>query len=365
MIIQKAKETMSSRQRVLNTFAYEKTDRVTIGFDTNPLIKQKFFAALGVSNEDNDAFLHAIGVDYHGIGASYTGPLLYPEKPGLQVGLLDGSYSRYVKHDTGGYWENCEFPLMGASDEMLDSFPVPDPDDFNYDEALDNAKSLEGEFALFAGGAGTPGSINSNGRIMGMEDIFCHLYTENEAALRFIKRRADFKLGHLERLLDKCRGYIDFVWLGEDLGSQHAPMISLEMYRKLIKPIHKDFIDLAKSYGLYTLFHTCGCSSFVYEDFIEMGVTGVDALQPEAANMSPAYLSEHFGGRLNFRGCISTAGALSFGTPDDVRKVCMETLEIMKKHRGYHFAPSHMIQDNTPVENVIAMYRAAHEFGCY
>jgi uroporphyrinogen decarboxylase len=32
---------------------------------------------------------------------------------------------------------------------------------------------------------------------------------------------------------------------------------------------------------------------------------------------------------------------------------------------GYHFAPTHQIQDNTPVENVVAMYQAAHDFGVY
>ena len=34
-------------------------------------------------------------------------------------------------------------------------------------------------------------------------------------------------------------------------------------------------------------------------------------------------------------------------------------------HRGYHFAPTHAIQDNSPVENVIAMYQAAHKDGRY
>ena len=33
--------------------------------------------------------------------------------------------------------------------------------------------------------------------------------------------------------------------------------------------------------------------------------------------------------------------------------------------RGYHFAHTHQIQDNTPVENVVAMYNAAHKYGCY
>jgi uroporphyrinogen decarboxylase len=98
---------------------------------------------------------------------------------------------------------------------------------------------------------------------------------------------------------------------------------------------------------------------------IGIGIKGVDSLQPEAKDMSPAYLAERFGGRLNFRGLISTTGALSFGTPEDVTELCGNTLDVMMKYGRYHFAPSHAIQDNTPVENVIAMYQAAHDFGRY
>ena len=81
--------------------------------------------------------------------------------------------------------------------------------------------------------------------------------------------------------------------------------------------------------------------------------------------MSPAYLAENFGGRLSFRGCISTAGPLAYGTAQETEDICRETLAIMMKAGGYHFAPTHAIQDNSPVENVIAMYQAAHTWGKY
>ena len=93
-----------------------------------------------------------------------------------------------------------------------------------------------------------------------------------------------------------------------------------------------------------------------------MGVKGVDTLQPEAAHMSPSYLLEHFGGRLNMRGCISTAGPLAYGTPEDVRNNCVEILDMMKPYGGYHFAPTHQIQDNSPVENVFMMYQTVYDY---
>ena len=359
----RAKETMTARERVKRTFDFEKTDRVTIGYEANGAIHERLCRALGVNPNDMESLYRALGVDYRGIGAPYTGPELYKAPPDRRVNPLEGCVMRWVEHGSGGYWDFCDFPLQDAEDEAFDAFPVPDPDHFDYEAAAAHAKSYRGEYALYVGNAGMPDIINSNGRIMGMEDVLCHLLTENEAAMRFIHRRADFHLKMMERLLDACRGMIDFVWLGEDLGTQHTQLISTELYRRTLKPIHKQFVDLAKSHNLPVLIHSCGSSSWVYEDFIEMGVRGVDTLQPEAHNMSPEYLVEHFGGRLNFRGCISTAGPLAYGTVQEVEENCRQVLEIMRPAGGYHFAPTHAIQDNSPTENVLEMYRSVHKYG--
>ena len=362
-VIKKAPETMTARERVIRTFNYEPTDRVTIGYDSNPGIHQRLMAELGARTQEE--LLQALGVDYRGIGAPYIGPELFKAPPDRRVNPLEGCIMRKVEHPTGYYWDFCDFPLKDAEDEDFERFPVPNPDDFDYDEALDKARSYGGQYGLYIGSPGIPDIINSNGRIMGMEDVLCHLLTGNEAAMDFIHRRAAFHLGMMERLLDKCKGHIDFMWLGEDLGTQIAPMISLKLYRSTLKPIHRQFAQLAEAYHIPAMIHTCGCSSWVYEDFIEIGIRGVDTLQPEAVNMSPQYLADHFGGRLNFRGCISTAGPLAYGTVDEVRENCRETLEIMMKCGGYHFAPTHSIQDNSPTENVVAMYQAAHDLGRY
>ena len=359
----KAKETMTAKERVRRTFEFEKTDRVTIGYEANGAIHARLCGALGVRPDDMESLYCALGVDYRGIGAPYTGPELYKAPPNRRVNPLEGCVMRWVEHGSGGYWDFCDFPLQDAEDEEFDAFPVPNPDHFDYEAAAARAKAYRGEYGLYVGNAGMPDIINSNGRIMGMEDVLCHLLTENEAAMRFIHRRADFHLRMMERLLDACRGMIDFVWLGEDLGTQHTQLISTELYRRTLKPIHKQFVDLAKSHNLPVLIHSCGSSSWVYEDFIEMGVRGVDTLQPEAHNMSPEYLVEHFGGRLNFRGCISTAGPLAYGTAQEVEENCRKVLEIMRPAGGYHFAPTHAIQDNSPTENVLAMYRSVHKYG--
>ncbi len=363
--IQKCKETMTARERVIRTFLHEKTDRVTIGYEANANIHKRLCHALGIPDGNSEKLFEALGVDYRGIGPAYTGPALYHAPENRRVDPLEGCIMRWVEHESGGYWDFCDFPLQDADDEDFYNFPVPNPDHFDYEGCYERAKAYNGQYGLYIGGPGTPDILNSNGRIMGVEDVLCNLLLDHEPALDLIRRRADFQLKQMERILDKCRGMIDFMWLGEDLGTQHTPMISMELYRKHIKPIQKQFVDLAKSYNVFTLIHTCGSSSWAYPEFIEIGVDGVDTLQPEATNMSPAYLKATFGNRLCYRGCISTAGPLAYGTAEETREYCRNTLAIMMEGGGYHFAPTHMIQDNSPTENVIAMYQAAHDFGQY
>ncbi|MCL2517276.1 MAG: hypothetical protein FWF15_01815 [Oscillospiraceae bacterium] len=362
-MIKKAIETMTSKKRVRLTFNHEKTDRVTIGYDTNGGIHARLMQALNIDN--HETLLQALGVDYRGIGAPYIGKPLFEEIPDRHINQLEGAVMRWVEHKTGGYWDFCDFPLKDADDEVFYRFPVPNADDFDYDAMLDHAEAIGNDYALFVGGAGIPDIINSNGRIMGMEDILCHLLTEYEPAIDFVKRRAAFQLKLMERTIDKIKDYIDFIWYGEDLGTQHTPLIGYDLYQKVMKPIHKQFFDLANAYNLPCIVHTCGSSSWVYNDFIEMGVAGVDTLQPEATNMSPEYLKKTFGSKLCFRGCLSTAGPLAYGTVDETIEDVKQTLEIMMDGYGYHFATSHAIQDNSPVENVIAMYQAVHDFGVY
>ena len=89
------------------------------------------------------------------------------------------------------------------------------------------------------------------------------LITENEVILDLIDRKLDMEIGMLDRILDKSKGRMDYMWMGEDLGTQNAPMISLDLYRKILRPRHQKFIDLAKAYAIPVMFHNCGSSSWV------------------------------------------------------------------------------------------------------
>lgn len=364
MRIDKAKESMTSKERVIRTFKHEKTDRVSIDYTANPTIHHKLCQALGIQDDNYPLLYEALGMDYRGIWPEYVGPRIYPEIEGCNVNPEYGFYTRWVTNQDGGYEDFCHYPLKDADEEKIKSFSFPSPDDYDYDTAISQMEKYK-NYGVYVGNAGISDIINSTGRVMGMEDALVNLFIEDEATIAYVEQKTSVEFGVMERLLGKAKGKVDFVFLGEDLGTQIAPMISLEMYRRVIKPNQKKFVDLAASYNLPVMIHTCGSSSWAYEDFIEIGVQAVDTLQPEAANMSPRYLKDNFGGRLSFHGCISTAGPLAYGTKEEVIEDVKTILSIMMPGGGYHFAPTHQIQDNTPVENVIAMYQAAHTYGVY
>ena len=366
----KGKETMTSRERVLRTFNHEKADRTPFGYSTNPGNQERLLNHYGLKNDEHEKLLKILGVDLRAVGASYTGPRLHAEIPNpyddpkklIHVDPMLGYHLRYVENNSGGYWDYCDFPLMEADEETVANWPLPNPDDYDYSQVADACKQHD-EYALYVHCYGD--YINGNTMLRSMEQTLVDLITDDPAGLLLAERRFEYQLKVCERILDAAKGRIDFAWLGEDLGTQDSPIISLDLFRKHILPQHKKLADMVHSYGANVMMHTCGSSSWAYEDFISIGINAVDTLQPECKDMDPATLVNRFGTRLAFHGCISTAGPLAFGTPQDVEKNIIETLEIMKPCYGYMLAPTHMIQDNTPLENVLTMYETARKYGFY
>ena len=114
MNIRKYTETMTPRERVRRTFNFETTDRVTIGYETNPVIHGKLCEALGIPNNDYEALLRALGVDYRPIGAPYIGKPLHKVPENRMVDQMEGCIMRWVPNGSGGYWDFCDFPLQDA-----------------------------------------------------------------------------------------------------------------------------------------------------------------------------------------------------------------------------------------------------------
>lgn len=356
---------MNSKQRVRTTFARGIPDRVPINYLGNAGIDARLKAHFGLAADDHEGLLCALHVDIRGVYPPYRGPKLHPDIP--ERGILTDEWGirrTWVGHASGGYWDYCDFPLRDATEAEVAAWPLPSPDDYDYSGVRAECERHR-EFGVYTGHAGVPDVINMCGMLRTMEQILVDLISDEPAGLLLVQRKLDIQFEILRRTFEAARGGIDFLWLGEDLGTQIGPTLSLDLYRRQLRPLHQRFVDLGKAYDVPVMVHSCGSSSWAFEDFIAMGVGVVDTLQPEAKNMAPAYLKEKFGGRLAFHGCISTAGPVAYGTAAETAEYCRRTLEIMMPGGGYCFAPTHMLQDNSPTENVLAMYETAWRYGKY
>lgn len=358
------KTVCSSRERVLRTFHHVEPDRVPLHYFDNPALRKRMAAHFGVSPDCNDALFEKLDIDFRGIWLDYRGPRLHAEIPDREVDPGWGRRKRWIENESGGYWDFCDFPLLDATPETFDNHPMPSPDDYDYNIAVEVCRKHPDK-AIYIGGPGSADILNFSGMLMGVEQMMMEIIDPDSPLQRFVDRRINVQLAELERTLEAGKGRIDFLWIGEDLGTQRGPIISMDTYRRFIKPRHQRYVDLAKAWNIPVMMHSCGSSSWAFDEFIDQGISIIDTLQPEAANMSPAYLKTKWGDKLTFHGCISTAGPVAYGTVEEVRRNVRETLEIMMPGGGYCLAPTHCLQDNSPTENVLAMYDTAREFGRY
>jgi len=355
--------TMTSKERVLTAFAREQPDRVPINYFSNPGVDGRLKEHFGLSGDDDEGLRRRLGVDFRGVGAPYVGPTLHADVPDRAIDLW-GIRRRWIEHETGGYWDFFDFPLRDATADEVRAWPVPSPDEFDYSRIAEQCRAFS-EYCVHAGNAGLGDIINSTGMIRTMQQVLIDLLTDEPACLLWIDRRTEIQLEITRRTLEAAGGGIDLLWLGEDLGTQIAPLISLELFRKHIRPRHQRFVDLAKAFGIPVVIHSCGSSSWAFDDFAEMGIAAVDTLQPEAKDMAPEYLKGRYGDRLAFHGCISTAGPVASGTVEQTIADVRRTLEVMMPGGGYALSPTHQLQDNSPTQNVVAMYEAARRYGRY
>ena len=144
-------------------------------------------------------------------------------------------------------------------------------------------------------------------------------------------------------------------------------MVSPRTFRELVAPYYQRLFDWVHQHTSWkVLFHCCGGIYPIIRTLIDCGVDILNPVQTAAAGMDPVRLKTEFGTQLTFwGGGIDTQDVLPFGTPETIRQQVKERLAIFGRGGGFVFNPIHNIQDDVPVENVLAMYAAVQEFSPY
>jgi len=366
---------MNAKERVLTTFAHRQPDQVPRWCGSSPEFWEKSKKAL---NLDDEGLRLRFGDDFRRITAPYL------DKNGVEVapfGIARGGV---------GYGMALSHPLANASIEEMKAFPWPDPN--NVDLSF-----LRPPVLLSSGQAGTdasmrpynPASVSkypladwfSSYAILGgdwspfwhdvidfvgMENLFIRMYTEPEWAHTIYDLVFNYYYAVNERIFAEVGDLIDIFFIGNDLGSNNGALIGTDLFGEYLQPKFKKMADLGHAYGSKVLLHCCGGFRELMPQMIEAGIDGVHAIQPSCYGMELNGLKKDFGDKLLFNGCIDSQFVVIEGKPDFVKEETRKTLEIVMPGGGFVAGASHdYLLEETPLENVLAMFDTVEEFGKY
>lgn len=175
---------------------------------------------------------------------------------------------------------------------------------------------------------------------------------------------------HLDRITELAckraevfaRADVDMLFLGDDIGMQHSIMMSHEMYRKFLKERLRKVINSAKKIkpDLLIAYHSCGFVEPFLDDLIDVGVNILNPVQPEC--MDFAEIHAKYGDKLSFLGTLGTQQLFPYGSPEDVKNETWKNLKIAGEHGGLLPMPTHLVEPEVPLENILSYVEACRDF---
>jgi hypothetical protein len=261
---------------------------------------------------------------------------------------------------------------LDPADNLEEFGAIPDADLDHLAQSVDWANStgraVVGTFGGTAFGdiALVPGPFMTNPK--GIRDI-TEWYVSTRARRPYIhqifERQCEIGIANLSRIHQRAGDAVQAVFVcGTDFGTQTSAFCSDATFRELWLPYYQRVNAWIHANTPWKSFkHSCGSVVRFLDSFIDAGFDILNPVQCSAKGMDPATLKSRYGDRLTFwGGGVDTQKTLPFGTPQQVRQEVLRRCEIFSTNGGFVFNPIHNIQSATPVENIVAMLDAVHEF---
>lgn len=361
------------KERALQAINHREPDRVPVDYSAKDEVTKTLIQYYGCRNQDE--LLEQFRVDFR-----YVDPvdrLLYndhlyrgPEMRRYPDGSWDdvwGVRHKRVPYQTafggGIYNEPVGAPLRDATTVAeVDAYPWPDPAWYDF-------SGVAAQCALYPDHAivgGVWAAIFGDAwRMQGLDTFLMNLIAAPAVAEAILRHVEEFYLAINDRFFQAAPGKVAIFYHGGDLGMQDRLLISPMMFRRFVKPGLARLTEQGHKYGAKVMYHTCGAVRDILPDLIEIGTDILDPVQAAATGMDLKELKQEFGEDICFHGGISTQTVLPIMTPEEVRDEVRRVLDIMMPGGGYILQSDQSLQPDVPIENIVAMYEAAQEYGVY
>ena len=192
--------------------------------------------------------------------------------------------------------------------------------------------------------------------IRGYQEFLMDLAVQPEWAESILDRLAE---RNVRRARAAARAGADILKTSDDIANQNALMFSPEMWREFFKPRMAKVYSAAREIkpDIRIWYHSDGNCSAIIDDLVEIGLTILNPVQPECMDL--VQIQKRYGDRLLFDGAVGTQSTFPWGSPDDMRSK-------VKELRGLFggsllLAPTHVLEPEVPVDNILAFFEAASE----
>jgi len=277
--------------------------------------------------------------------------------------------TKYYMPPDGYYYDIQSTPLATAESEAdLQKYPWPNPKDPSRVAGLaaEIKAAYDAREKVIMMCTATLGLWEMSWYLLGFEQAYVNLAANQPFMEALTERMLEWQMAYWDMVLGEVGPYIDLVQIGEDLGSQHGPLMAPATFRRIYKPRMRRLVDFIKQRTKARIYlHSCGSIYRMIPDLIEVGIEVLNPVQVNAAEMDSARLKREFGKDLTFWGGGCDPVVLQTGTPTEVRDDVKRRIHDLAPGGGFVFGSVHNIQANVPPANIVAMFEAAQEFGGY
>jgi uroporphyrinogen decarboxylase len=273
--------------------------------------------------------------------------------------------------ENGLYYDMINHPMANFSRVSdLSNYKVPDPSNPGRFAGLRQyvEKVISNTQAAIIMMPPYGGMFESGFWLRGYKQFLLDLGSNPKIAEAILDMTLQFRLSYWAKALEEVGDLVDVVVEYDDLGSNTSLLISPQMYRKYLKPRHKELFGFIKTHSHASMFlHSCGAIYPLIPDFIEAGVNILNPIQVSATNMGDGKkLKQEFGKDLTFwGGGVNTQSILPRGSLKEIKEEVRRRIGELAPGGGYVFAAVHNIQPDVPPENINSMLEAWKEYGKY